>query len=886
MNKLGIIILMISNVVCAQFSGGDGSSGDPYQITTFDDLDTLREDSGIAEAANYYILTNDISMSTASDDWYIPTFGGYFNGKGYAIRDWEDTDHNTMNFFYQINSNRWIKNLRFVNIDLRKTSSTGAVIPGLFAQPGTNVVLDSIIVDSSNFYNRGTVSGSSTFPESGLICQRITAVGVEITRCVIKNSTVEFYRDIASGSAHNALFVGRVLNGGVKLTKCYVENVTFVTGETLTSHGNAAFFIGFVDAATNDSVVIRDSYILNSTAQSRATSGSRITSAFVSGSGTDEDITIEDCYASFDTVAGCQGAFVSTFDVDDASPNGMFSSYYDSSKIFYGQRAGTHTATTPTPKTTAEMKIQDTYVGFDFSTVWYHNPSINDSYPYLRWANPPDPIYIISPTTGTYLENYSVQRIRIRTDVDSDSVELFYNMAVPYTNDSLETSTPSGYYWSDLRMPADSITWLLNDTTKTPIPSTPYSINIIARSTADTTIGDTVQVWIYGSSITANLTVDTAYANTAGDTLTIIGSGHGVDTVNFWYAIEDTTTWTFIDYTAKDFEYFTDTVTAVLPAYNVGETLYVKLTERITTRNDTTATLLGEQQLITDIKSCMQWSGKFVQTSPPTDTIRGTIGSTTSKIYTNSNQDITCGWVAGYTTGKYQTGQYIYDPNGWTKIITTAAGQRTYKYTAETPTDSVRGSITFNYASSTGTLNRNLKPTGSGGFNLAWDDSWTGFLGYDSLANSILVDAISGFARYYQPLYRNTIGVTEDSTLCGPWKVFISGDYLMGKWIFPNTAEYNQIFTLFNFNGLTAQYVIEDSYFIGSLNDVDYTIGIFKFPPRNSFAVALRLPDYPMSDYGGTDSSVYSFALIGGPGGTNRVITRNYFRGIHPKITR
>jgi len=43
-----------------------------------------------------------------------------------------------------------------------------------------------------------------------------------------------------------------------------------------------------------------------------------------------------------------------------------------------------------TGKTTAQMKTESTFTsaGWDFSTIWEIVPSINDGYPYLRWAAP------------------------------------------------------------------------------------------------------------------------------------------------------------------------------------------------------------------------------------------------------------------------------------------------------------------------------------------------------------------------------------------------------------------------------------------------------------------------------------------------------------------
>ena len=58
------------------------------------------------------------------------------------------------------------------------------------------------------------------------------------------------------------------------------------------------------------------------------------------------------------------------------------SSYYDKEKITNEYRS------TGTGKTTAEMKQQATYEGWDFENVWGISASINDGYPYLRLFHP------------------------------------------------------------------------------------------------------------------------------------------------------------------------------------------------------------------------------------------------------------------------------------------------------------------------------------------------------------------------------------------------------------------------------------------------------------------------------------------------------------------
>ena len=64
----------------------------------------------------------------------------------------------------------------------------------------------------------------------------------------------------------------------------------------------------------------------------------------------------------------------------DMSPssNTTTNSYYDS------QTSGQTDADKGTPKTTAQMKQQSTYTGWDFNAIWHISSNINNGYPYLR----------------------------------------------------------------------------------------------------------------------------------------------------------------------------------------------------------------------------------------------------------------------------------------------------------------------------------------------------------------------------------------------------------------------------------------------------------------------------------------------------------------------
>ena len=54
-----------------------------------------------------------------------------------------------------------------------------------------------------------------------------------------------------------------------------------------------------------------------------------------------------------------------------------------------------------------EMKVMSTYtsVGWNFSTIWNINPTLNNGYPYLRFFNPPEPDVFNPPTNLTFTQD-------------------------------------------------------------------------------------------------------------------------------------------------------------------------------------------------------------------------------------------------------------------------------------------------------------------------------------------------------------------------------------------------------------------------------------------------------------------------------------------------
>jgi len=77
-----LVVLIIASLTCA-FTGGSGSLGDPYQISTQADLEAV---AGSPSA--YYILINDIDLDGVTyTGSVIATFTGSFNGNGFVVKN-------------------------------------------------------------------------------------------------------------------------------------------------------------------------------------------------------------------------------------------------------------------------------------------------------------------------------------------------------------------------------------------------------------------------------------------------------------------------------------------------------------------------------------------------------------------------------------------------------------------------------------------------------------------------------------------------------------------------------------------------------------------------------------------------------------------------------
>ena len=133
-----VAVLLMSSLTgfADVYSGGDGTEGNPYQISTTDDLVFLGTDSG-----NWYsqfILTTNLDMSgvamspiggNGTADFPDSSFGGQFDGQGYAISHLTInlSAKNDVGLFGAISWGGKVKNLNLVSVSVTGKDRVGGL---------------------------------------------------------------------------------------------------------------------------------------------------------------------------------------------------------------------------------------------------------------------------------------------------------------------------------------------------------------------------------------------------------------------------------------------------------------------------------------------------------------------------------------------------------------------------------------------------------------------------------------------------------------------------------------------------------------------------------------------------------------------------------------
>ena len=316
---------------------GQGTESDPYRVSTIEQLNMVKHYPG-----NYFILVNDLDFEgTAYDSvnsangWepignIASPFTGSFNGKGHSIKNLyiNRSSEDYVGLFGRTYSAN-IDSVRIENCKISGNYNTG----GLAGQTYNSAV--------SNCYVTGNISGN--FYTGGLIGRNSSS---NISKCYV---TVN-----VSGNNYIGGLTGE--NNSTTIDNCYS------TGNVSGNEEVGGLF------GRNNKSDISNSYSLGDVSGNETTGG--LTGYNYSSS------TITNCFS----VGSVSGNSNTGGLVGNNSFSSVTNSYYNTETS--GQ---SDNSSKGTPKTTAEMKLQSTYTGWDFGAVW--SVAEDNSYPGLQALN-------------------------------------------------------------------------------------------------------------------------------------------------------------------------------------------------------------------------------------------------------------------------------------------------------------------------------------------------------------------------------------------------------------------------------------------------------------------------------------------------------------------
>lgn len=402
-----------------QFAGGSGTIADPYQVSTIEQLQEIRN----AGNTEHFILINDIDAS-ASAGWNnglgfnpIGWFAGSLDGNGYTISNLvinRPNVHQTA-LFTHLGGAGEIKNISLENVSIhggsRSASIAGTVagtiynvsvtgniqgtstVGGVVGQVDSNgSIINShadVVVSASGHMaggllgnnNSGTLTGNSS---AGSVS------GVNRVGGLVGSNAGDLSESFSSSSVNGSENVGGLVgfNHNSVIEKSYSTGP--VSGDT--NVGGLAGFMGW-----NNSL-IRLSFSTSDVTGSGNQVGGLI--------GRLQSGQVENAFARGDVignnrVGGLVGEMlfgallVNTYSTGDLSPNasgqvgGLVGRNNQGSSInsFWDiESSGFNTSALGVGKTTAQMLEQTTYTdaGWDFSSIWSMDPNINNGYPFLQ----------------------------------------------------------------------------------------------------------------------------------------------------------------------------------------------------------------------------------------------------------------------------------------------------------------------------------------------------------------------------------------------------------------------------------------------------------------------------------------------------------------------
>jgi hypothetical protein len=321
------------------FSGGSGTSSDPYLISTAADLANINNCLSL-----YYRLTVDLDLSSATLSPIGSTsnpFSGTFDGNSKTLSSWTLAGSgNNVGLFSSVTGT--VENLNVQNFSVSGSNFVGALAGYNYGTISNCVVTSSTVVGVSNV---GGIAGE--------VCQVTGQSGGMIKHSAFSGSVGQSNTTGAGGIA------GYVTQGSI---------LTSWANATVTGHEIVGGLVGLMDSTGTGTSQIENSYSLG--AVTGASGGQGIAAGLI-GEMIGSVLTNSFAAGAVTHTGTLVGGLIGSYD-----GNGVITSSY-----WNYQTTGQNTSAGGTSESTAALQNVNTYSGWDFSSVW--NPP-SGGYPSLR----------------------------------------------------------------------------------------------------------------------------------------------------------------------------------------------------------------------------------------------------------------------------------------------------------------------------------------------------------------------------------------------------------------------------------------------------------------------------------------------------------------------
>ena len=408
----------VSHAATSEFAGGTGTSENPWQIATADQLNNVRNYQGSTHTDKHFLLMNDIDLTSYvsfggdgyndGKGWlpigyappdnlnnYTNAFCGSFDGGGHSISglfinrqpavfyDYEacglfgvvvDAELSNLTLSGQVTGNQMAGGLAgyAVRTTMNNISFIGDVTNNYSYLGGLiGVARESTITDCAT---AGTVSTTSSSVYTG----GLVGMGTDtiMTNCHSSASVSGYY---STGG----------LAGGIDTASSIITSTA--TGDVTGTNSEIGGLVGYIENSS-----VSQSFASGNVSGSTRVgglcgmnTGSTVTNAYATGSvtGTNEVGGLVGCNSGGTLTNAYAVGYVNSTGASTGGLVGEFSVVIPVYTSFYDtQTTGQSTDNTlydfkGIPKTTAEMKQESTFTGWNFVNVWGIEENV--TYPYL-----------------------------------------------------------------------------------------------------------------------------------------------------------------------------------------------------------------------------------------------------------------------------------------------------------------------------------------------------------------------------------------------------------------------------------------------------------------------------------------------------------------------